>query len=220
MRPAGTPSQPDIVPRRADWHDTRRRILQAAAQQFSKSGYRRTNTLELAEAAGVAEATVFRHFATKAELFEEAVVTPMRAAVAELAERRRQHPNDIPAEDAVHTFYDEILGWSRQNARLLTAALAALAFEQQNSEFSGVANAFTELLAYMDEVFRVRSAERGYTADPVITPRIMLAMTLGLALCDSMLFDDEQTPRHEDLVSELAKFTTYGVARPSSGRSD
>jgi AcrR family transcriptional regulator len=45
--------------------ETRDRILKAALKLFARRGYDGTTTKDLAEAAGVAEGTLFRHFETK-----------------------------------------------------------------------------------------------------------------------------------------------------------
>jgi len=47
----------------------REQILQTAVELFSKHGFRGTTTKEIARAAGVSEAMVFKHFATKDELY-------------------------------------------------------------------------------------------------------------------------------------------------------
>ena len=44
-------------------------ILRVAVSLFSQRGFRGTTTKEIAQAAGVSEAMVFRHFATKEELY-------------------------------------------------------------------------------------------------------------------------------------------------------
>jgi AcrR family transcriptional regulator len=44
-------------------------ILRVAVRLFSQRGFRGTTTKEIAQAAGVSEAMVFRHFATKEELY-------------------------------------------------------------------------------------------------------------------------------------------------------
>lgn len=49
--------------------DRRRQILQVAMSLFSRRGFRGTTTKEIAQAAGVSEAMVFRHFANKEELY-------------------------------------------------------------------------------------------------------------------------------------------------------
>lgn len=49
--------------------ERRRQILRVAVSLFSSRGFRGTTTKEIAQAAGVSEAMVFRHFATKEELY-------------------------------------------------------------------------------------------------------------------------------------------------------
>src|SRR5437868_11273536 len=49
--------------------DRRQQILDVAVQLFSQKGFRGTTTKEIALAAGVNEAIIFRHFATKRELY-------------------------------------------------------------------------------------------------------------------------------------------------------
>ena len=49
--------------------DRRQQIIDVAVQLFSQKGFRGTTTKEIALAAGVNEAIIFRHFATKSELY-------------------------------------------------------------------------------------------------------------------------------------------------------
>ena len=49
--------------------ERRSQILHVAIKLFSQYGFRGTTTKEIARAAGVSEAMVFRHFATKEELY-------------------------------------------------------------------------------------------------------------------------------------------------------
>src|SRR5262245_6539208 len=49
--------------------ERRLQILAVAVSLFSNRGFRGTTTKEIAQAAGVSEAMVFRHFATKEELY-------------------------------------------------------------------------------------------------------------------------------------------------------
>jgi len=49
--------------------ERRLQILAVAVSLFSQKGFRGTTTKEIAHAAGVSEAMVFRHFATKQELY-------------------------------------------------------------------------------------------------------------------------------------------------------
>jgi AcrR family transcriptional regulator len=49
--------------------DRRQQILDVAVKLFSQKGFRGTTTKEIALAAGVNEAIIFRHFATKSDLY-------------------------------------------------------------------------------------------------------------------------------------------------------
>ncbi len=47
----------------------RQQIVDAAVELFSRKGFRGTRTREIAEAAGISEAMIYRHFATKRGLY-------------------------------------------------------------------------------------------------------------------------------------------------------
>lgn len=49
--------------------DRRQQIIEVAVRLFSKKGFQGTTTKEIAQAAGVNEAIIFRHFVTKSELY-------------------------------------------------------------------------------------------------------------------------------------------------------
>ena len=54
---------------RVSGEERRRQIIEAAATLFSRKGFRGTTTREIAGAVGVSEAMLFKHFATKEELY-------------------------------------------------------------------------------------------------------------------------------------------------------
>ncbi len=58
--------------------ERRRVIVEAAATLFSRKGFRGTTTKEIAAAAGCSEATIFKHFATKDELYTAIVEAKSR----------------------------------------------------------------------------------------------------------------------------------------------
>lgn len=72
--------------------DRRRQLVRVAVRLFSEHGFRGTTTKEIAHAAGVSEAIIFRHFATKDELYSaiidhkscEGSVTDLSCTVAEM----------------------------------------------------------------------------------------------------------------------------------------
>jgi len=76
--------------------EMRQQILKTAIRLFAQKGFRGTTTREIALAAGVNEVTIFRHFASKQELYtaileiksSEAGLTSWLVDLAEFAERR------------------------------------------------------------------------------------------------------------------------------------
>src|SRR5215208_4694809 len=63
------PAQPQAAAGRMCADDRRRQIAEVAMRLFSERGFRGTTTKEIAQAAGVSEAIIFRHFATKEDLY-------------------------------------------------------------------------------------------------------------------------------------------------------
>src|SRR6516162_6625316 len=56
---------------RLDGDDRRKAIVMAAIPLFARKGFAGTTTRELAEAAGISEALLFRHFPSKQSLYRE-----------------------------------------------------------------------------------------------------------------------------------------------------
>ncbi|MFL6215599.1 MAG: TetR/AcrR family transcriptional regulator [Blastocatellia bacterium] len=75
--------------------DRRQQIVAIAGELFSQKGFRGTTTKEVAERAGVSEAIIFRHFATKDELYTAILTSKiqqaaerMKAQLSEAASRK------------------------------------------------------------------------------------------------------------------------------------
>ena len=69
-KPISTPNEASFVPNtRMAGEERRDQLLRVAMSLFSNHGFRGTTTKEIAHAAGVSEAMVFRHFATKEDLY-------------------------------------------------------------------------------------------------------------------------------------------------------
>ena len=62
-------SEPPATPSRLPAEERRKQLIEVAIDLFSKKGFGGTTTREIAAAAGVTEAIIFRHFATKQDLY-------------------------------------------------------------------------------------------------------------------------------------------------------
>ncbi len=72
--------------------ERRMQILQIAIKLFSQKGFRGATTKEIAAAAGISEAMVFRHFATKHELYH--AILDFKACEGGM--------KNLPWEDEIH----------------------------------------------------------------------------------------------------------------------
>ena len=95
-----TPPSPDPAPHpRMSGEDRRRQLIEVAIDIFSKRGFSGTTTREIALAAGVTEAIIFRHFATKQDLYAAILdhscsFTKDEKWLAELQSRMDRHDDE------------------------------------------------------------------------------------------------------------------------------
>ena len=109
--------------------NTRARILQAAWQLFRQQGYQHTSTRAIAQAAGVADGTVFSHFNTKLDMLKAGILVQIEQVVADA---------------------DASLTATTPTDRLLHYAGHLYPFYAANAEFSR--ELFRELLWHQDEL--------------------------------------------------------------------
>lgn len=95
--------------------ERREQIIGAARRVFEQTGFDGARTRDLAAAAGVNEALLYRHFGSKEELFEAAVATPLEEAVSKVVELSGAPPEDFDDTGAVmydrtYQFIYDLLG--------------------------------------------------------------------------------------------------------------
>ena len=89
--PSFSPPAPSTARPRLSSDDRRRQLLSHAIALFSRHGFSGTRTKDIASACGVSEAILFRHFATKEDLYHAILDTHDAAEGKDewLAEMRR-----------------------------------------------------------------------------------------------------------------------------------
>ena len=68
---------------------TRQRLIRTALELFTARGYHDTTTAQIAKKAGIAEGTIYRHFASKQQLFNEMYRAAQRWATKIVQETTR-----------------------------------------------------------------------------------------------------------------------------------
>lgn len=185
---------------------------------FGKHGYNGTTTKDVAEVAGVAERTLFRHFPTKAALFREAVIEPFSAFVQAYVEQWSAHPvNDRTIEDEVRTYYEGLFDVLDEHGTLLVALVAAQTFNSAGEELgSDLRHALGGLLAGLEPIAEREGEARGLGFDPGLAPRLMFGIVVVVQVHGDWLFEGGRRPSREHLLDELTALTVHGLA----GRRD
>ena len=172
-----------LAPQRthAGVEETRARILAATREIFERNGTRGTTTREVAERAGVNEATLFRHFGSKA-----ALIGAMREDACGIAAFREYFTHvdgtDI-ASDIKELAQRAVVQMGEQRA-LLCISLAEDAIEGSAApdfdapEWRGPRG----VLQLLTDYFAARAAENRVTGDPDFLARILMGMLFQLVV--------------------------------------
>lgn len=115
--------------RRMPADERRAQLLEAARRVFVRSGFAAARIRTISEEAGVNEALLYRHFASKEELFEAAVAEPLEASVERLlaigeANRTFTDRHEL-REEHVRALLQELLTGMVASAPLLGMVLMA-----------------------------------------------------------------------------------------------
>jgi TetR/AcrR family transcriptional repressor of mexJK operon len=165
-----------LAPQRthAGVEETRARILAATREIFERNGTRGTTTREVAERAGVNEATLFRHFGSKAALIgamreESCGVEAIRNLLTGL------DGADISADIKQLAFHG-VRVMEGQRA-LMCIALAEDAIEAGPLNFDAPEwRGPRQVLELLTEYFAARVAEQRIAGEPPILARIFMGM--------------------------------------------
>lgn len=191
--------------------ERRESILAAAREAFVSAGYGGARTRDIAARAGVNEALLFRHFATKDDIFHEAVVVPL----IEIMGTSLASTDDIvePGE-LTEKKRSNAQATMRQMLEVMQMAvplLGVVLFADNEQATTLYREQITPILDAGSARLRKRYGtwdHREY--DPDLMPRISMGMCLFVAL------DAYFTGRDLDLdatAAELADVITYGTAR-------
>jgi AcrR family transcriptional regulator len=197
-------------------------LLGAAREVFGSKGYESASTSEIAKTAGVAHALLFRHFGTKAELFEQAVFEPFQAAIADVLRQwstygHEPHSPAVSSADYVELVYTFL----RDNAQLVAALAATPHYGERvhgvdANGADGAGDADPSLSRLMDAVSTALETEAGVHGwggiDIPIAARVAFCAVLGMTVFDSWVFPrGARHPGERRIKNELASFLAAGL---------
>jgi AcrR family transcriptional regulator len=185
-------------------------ILRAAEELFGARGYEATTTRDIAGAADVTEAAIYRHFGTKEALFEAAIARPYREVIGSfLRSWQRSLPDSTTNAEVTREFVERFYDFVQQHRRLLKTYLAYREYNPQEGD-----SALSRELDQIERMMTSESTTRGFSrVDIPIAVRCAAGMVLALSLHDDLLFPAGAARPHRDrVVAEAVAFSLRGVS--------
>jgi AcrR family transcriptional regulator len=197
-------------PARRPRGEPRRLLLDAARELFARRDYRSTTTREIAEAAGVSEYLLFRHFGSKAGLFREALVLPFTGFVDDFGRTWQSVvPEETDEEELARHFVGRLYDVLVEHRGLLMTLVASDGLSEEEIESAGITDirrALTVLSRISAEGMQIRGMR---SSQPDLPAHSTVAMIVGMVALRSTFFG-ARPPSRKTIVDELVKATLYG----------
>jgi AcrR family transcriptional regulator len=213
--PASEPATNGIPKRRRlRGPERREQILEAARPLFLEAGLSGTRTRDVAIAAGVTEALLYQHFASKEELFNEAIIAPLQRTVDRLARSKPFSEFDEtgrPQRVATEDFMRALLTTFIESVSLFGVVLFA--------DRTVGARFYNEQMApLLDQITdTIRDNLSGWPHRD-FDPRLAIVATFGMcwsAAIDSRYRDDPlDIPEVAKQLTDLLFLGVYGLGDP------
>jgi AcrR family transcriptional regulator len=188
-------------------------ILETARVVFSHRGYPGTTMRDVADEAGVTNATIFRQFGSKANLFEEAVAEPYSRFVTEYIESwaeflPRVESNEELVRGFVTSFYDFVV----ENKDLMTTYSYFTRFETAANGGPRAESVLSRELKRVEEWIQRDGEKYGfYDLDIPLTLRCCCSVVIGMVIHDDLLLPPRR-PTRERVVREITALILKGVS--------
>ena len=190
--------------------EARRLLLDAARDLVARQDYRATTTREIAEAAGVTEYLLFRHFGSKAGLFREALVLPFTNFVDDFGRTwQAVVPEETDEEELSRQFVGRLYDVMVEHKGLLLTLVASDGLSDDEARSAGITDirrALTLLGQISGEGMRLRGLHSDH---PDLPAHSTVAMIVGMVALRSTFFGNRPPPR-EAIVDELVQAILHG----------
>lgn len=212
--------QPDSQSKPARRDRARDRTLASAHKLFAENGYRATTTKEICVSAGIAEPTLYRHFGSKAQLFELTVLEPFTAFIDGWIASWREFSAESSVQDLAESLVRGLFTLVRQDRRLFQELMEARTDPQNDLHGSAVAISarVRQGLQAVQEIGREIADERHLAhLDPPATITSVAAMVIGAVMLEDWIVPaGVRRPSQHRMVQEMTLMVTHGITgRPS-----
>jgi AcrR family transcriptional regulator len=194
-------------------------VLSTAARLFSENGYQATTTKQIAEESGVGESVVFRHFRSKADIFEVAIASPFTEFMDDWAAKWDVAlAGESDPADGTRAFVKGFYELATEHRDLLRTLMAA-PLNGGDPPLAEVATRVTRRLAdhlrVMQSVLLHHAEARQLRGlDVPVSVAVSAGSVLALVLLDDWVFPSTQRrPGRDRQIEELTQMLLHGVLR-------
>ncbi|MBA54816.1 MAG: hypothetical protein CMK89_10220 [Pseudomonadales bacterium] len=206
-RPAGKSTATKKTPRKKRVYlpaeERRKLILAAAREVFAKSGLKGARTRELAQSAGVNQATLFEHFSSKEELFSAAIIEPLQSMLEGSRQRATGYASASSDADLLERVREGLEQHMHSMIEMYPLLVQALLSDPELG-----AKIYNE---HLEPMFASRSELMKEFVDPHINPRLLQLASFGMFFAvamDQTLSDNPIEPK--DLAQHLSDIILFG----------
>lgn len=185
----------------------RAELLEAAQEVFVEQGYSGASLRHIAQRADTTQAMLYRHFSSKAALFEASVLEPFARFVAELnLQWRGEDDATLSNAELVEAFTTQVYEFASTHRRMMLTLIAAATFDDE-----ALGDLPTNFAAVIDRVAaqtNAQLAERGWGGiDTRVGVPVALAMMISTALLEGWFFaGGDDRPSRPEIVAELIRW--------------
>lgn len=185
-------------------------ILEAAAAEFSESGYSGATTAAIAKRASVTEAQIFRFYGSKQELFRAAIFQPLNRHFSEFRSRMIGDAQAVGTlREQAEAYIRELQDLIEDNSRMLMSLIVASAY---SPEATGGPNEIEGLREYFARGTAMMASRQ--SRDATVSPRLMVRVSFAAVLA-SVMFRDWLFPADigsdEEIREAIVDFVIDGI---------
>jgi AcrR family transcriptional regulator len=201
--------------------EVRRLILEAAVQVFESKGYSQTTMDDIAAEAGVARSAMFRHFASKSDLFHAAQLQPFLDLMTTFKQSLDAEIEELWEEErlmrtAIETVYDGFR--AHRNGMLAIASMRELDPAAYREALAVIDGAFEDVV----ERAVAETKRRGWAPqrDLGLSIRIVIGMVASMSVLEPIFVPQGRgRPSRNQIIDQLTEVALHGV-RAESAVSD
>lgn len=187
------------------------RLASAAIEEFEAKSYNGATTAAIARRAGVAEALLFNHFGSKAQLFQDAIFRPLEQHFDAFQASIPTDPTDPEdVRSGSRRYIDALQGFISEHRSMFLSLVFAQTYKPAGVEGLAEIGGLHDYFARMAKL-----ADSNLARQPRISPRHMARISFA-TIMSCILFKDWLFPEDlddpEELRSAICDFVMEGLS--------